>query len=589
MGSEAVARPKVLQLGIIEHAQKEWAAIAKIADIVVPQATDRAAFLDECRSGALDGVQVAFRTFGSVAQTGRLDPELLAALPSSLRFVCHNGAGYDQIDVPACTARGVRVSNTPTAVDEATADLHIFLLLGALRNLTPGMLSIRAGQWRGAGHDPQGKVLGILGMGGIGRAIARKAHAAFGMRIRYYNRRRLPADVEAAHGGAEYVPFDTLLAESDVLSISVPLGPDTRRLIGAAEFAAMKPGIVLVNTARGAVLDEAALVAALASGQVASAGLDVFEHEPAVHPGLLASDRAVLVPHLGTSTVETETKMEAWAISNVHKALTEGSLDCLFPTTTILAHFLWSSQNPATPATSNGQGDDDNNDNNDSMAATQPNQPALTPRFCFSTVVLRDFLRASRAVDDTITQHLNALVTPSRSGFDPSSTARRSSPSSFSSANANAPSPPACRAFRDTVLFPAWQARDDVIQYCTGVAADAVAKDAEAAAAAADAAAAAAAASSLDGASPTSSSSADQPPITERFDPYINRRRYALVEPQADLLAALMRQERGVETIVRARSWEVLQARCGSSVAAAGGDDTGWEAALGQWRQRETR
>lgn len=208
-------------------AHTDWATIAEIADILTPKSTSRAAFLEEAASGAFDGCIAAYRTFDSVEVTGDIDAELVAALPPSLRFVCHNGAGYDQVDVPACTARGVRVSNTPSAVDDATADMAIFLLLGALRNLAVGMAALRAGEWRGRaepprlGHDPQGKVLGILGMGGIGRNMATKA-GAFGMRIRYCNRTRLDRDVEREIG-AEYVGFDELLAESDVLSLNLPL------------------------------------------------------------------------------------------------------------------------------------------------------------------------------------------------------------------------------------------------------------------------------------------------------------------------------------------------------------------------------
>ncbi|CAK7224862.1 hypothetical protein SCUCBS95973_005663 [Sporothrix curviconia] len=228
------------------------------------------------------------------------------------------------------------------------------------------------------------------------------------------------------------------------------------------------------------------------------------------------------------------------------------------------------------------------------MAAPQPNQPALTPQFCFSTVVLRDFLRASRAIDDTITQHLNALVTPSRAGFDPASTAHRtgfpsssfsSSPASSSSSASSTPSQPACRAFRDELLFPAWQARDDVIRYCAGVADEAVAKDAQAQEASASAAAAAAFAA----ATGTLNSGKPAAEVTERLDPYIKRRQFSLVEPQANLLASLMRNEQGVETIVRARSWDVLQSRCGSSVVTAGPGEPGWEAALERWRKREGR
>lgn len=197
-----------------------------------PTATSRTAFLDECASGAFDGCLVAYRTFESVQTTGRLDAALVAVLPRSLRFVCHNGAGYDQIDIPACTARGIRVSNVRTAVDDATADAALFLMLGALRAFAPGIQTLRAGHWRGGpgtpadlppqGRDPEGAVLGVLGMGGIGRALAHKARAAFGMRVLYHNRTRLSSDVEA-ECGAEYRGFEDLLRESDVLSLNLPL------------------------------------------------------------------------------------------------------------------------------------------------------------------------------------------------------------------------------------------------------------------------------------------------------------------------------------------------------------------------------
>ncbi|KAI1851484.1 hypothetical protein JX265_013231 [Neoarthrinium moseri] len=330
-----MSKPKVLLLGKIEHAHSTWASLSTIADIVTPKATTRAAFQEECASGALDGVTVAYRTFDSNDITGKVDDELVAALPRSLRFICHNGAGYDSVDVAACTARGIRVSNAPTAVDDATADIGIWLMLGALRNLNQSLLSLRRREWRGRaavpalGHDPQGKVLGILGMGGIGRNMAKKARV-FGMRIIYHNRTRLGEDIEK-ECDAEYRGFEDLLRESDVLSLNLPLNPATRHTISTPQFALMKPGVVIVNTARGAVMDEAALVTALDSGHVESAGLDVFENEPEIHPGLVANERVLIVPHMGTWTVETQTKMEEWTISNVRMALEEGKLRSIVP------------------------------------------------------------------------------------------------------------------------------------------------------------------------------------------------------------------------------------------------------------------
>ncbi|CVK94393.1 uncharacterized protein FPRO_10631 [Fusarium proliferatum ET1] len=320
-------KPKVLFLGSIKQAHEEFASLCEIVEPVYPKSNQRSAFIEETKSGAFDGVKAIYGTNKSVGITGPFDAELLDILPKSLKFICHNGAGYDPIHVPECTSRGILVSNTPTAVDDATADITIFLLIGALRNISSSIFTLREGTWRGTpppslGHDPQGKVLGILGMGGIGRNVARKARA-FGMTVRYHNRSRLSPDLE---DGAEYVDFETLLKDSHVLSLNLPLNPKTRHTIGKPQFDIMKRGIVIVNTARGAVMDEAALVEALESGRVASAGLDVFENEPEVHPGLLKNKNVLLVPHMGTWTVETERLMEAWAMDNVRLAVTEGKL-----------------------------------------------------------------------------------------------------------------------------------------------------------------------------------------------------------------------------------------------------------------------
>ncbi|KAF5608512.1 d-3-phosphoglycerate dehydrogenase [Fusarium pseudoanthophilum] len=320
-------KPKVLFLGSTKQAHEEFASLCEIVEPVYPKSNERSAFIEETKSGAFDGVKAIYRTNKSVGITGIFDAELLDVLPKSLKFICHNGAGYDQIHVSECTSRGIRVSNTPTAVDDATADITIFLLIGALRNISSSIFTLREGTWRGSpppslGHDPQGKVLGILGMGGIGRNVARKARA-FGMTVKYHNRSRLSPGLE---DGAEYVDFETLLKESDVLSLNLPLNPKTRHTIAKPQFDIMKRGIVIVNTARGAVMDEAALVEALESGQVASAGLDVFENEPEVHPGLLKNKNVLLIPHMGTWTVETERLMEAWAMDNVRLAVTEGKL-----------------------------------------------------------------------------------------------------------------------------------------------------------------------------------------------------------------------------------------------------------------------
>jgi len=194
------------------------------------------------------------------------------------------------------------------------------------------MMALRNGHFMGSpppplGHDPQGKVLGILGMGGIGRNLMKKA-AAFGMTTQYHNRSKLSEELS---GGAKHVSFDKLLATSDVLSLNLPLNQHTHHIISTKEFEKMKDGIVIVNTARGAVMDEAALVRALDSGRVWSCGLDVFEEEPRIHPGLVANPHVMLLPHMGTWTIETQAKMEVWCIENVRSAVEKGVLKSPVP------------------------------------------------------------------------------------------------------------------------------------------------------------------------------------------------------------------------------------------------------------------
>lgn len=203
---------------------------------------------------------------------------------------------------------GIFVSNTPGVVDASTANMTIFLLLGAMRRVHIPATSLRAGQWRGQmslGHDPDGKTLGILGMGGIGSAVARRA-LAFDFKLQYHN--RSPLSPERNPWGAVYVDFETLLKTSDVISVHLPLGEETRGMIGEKEFHLMKNGVVLINTARGAIIDEKALVGAIQSGKVFGAGLDVYEKEPEINQELMENDNVVLLPHLGTATIETQVR-----------------------------------------------------------------------------------------------------------------------------------------------------------------------------------------------------------------------------------------------------------------------------------------
>ncbi|KAH9905891.1 hypothetical protein F4778DRAFT_682848 [Xylariomycetidae sp. FL2044] len=325
------SRATVLLIGTLAHTAQEWRALRSKYQLLEFREGTRQQFLDNCRNGAYDAVVGCYRSNASTSVTGAFDRELVTALPPSWKYIAHNGAGYDNVDVDACTARQIAVSATPGAVDDSTADTAIFLMLGALKQAYAPLAAAKAGQWRGSdarlGRDPRGKVLGILGMGGIGRALARRARGFGVAEVIYHNRRPLDPSLERESGGdARYVSFAELLAQSDILSLNLALNPQTRHILAAPELAQTKPGVVIVNTARGALIREADLVDALASGHVAAVGLDVFEDEPRIHPGLLANPRAFLLPHLGTFTYETQRDMELLVLRNLEAAVDGGRM-----------------------------------------------------------------------------------------------------------------------------------------------------------------------------------------------------------------------------------------------------------------------
>ncbi|HXF65488.1 MAG TPA: D-glycerate dehydrogenase [Burkholderiales bacterium] len=261
------------------------------------------------------------------ALTDRIDERLLARAPR-LRAVANIAVGYNNIDLAACTARGVMATNTPGVLDETTADLAWALLLAAARRLTEVERRVRAGEWRGwrlkqwLGVDVHHATLGVIGMGRIGQAIARRA-AGFEMKVLYHNRTRVAPEVESRLG-ATYVSKEELLERSDFVVLQVPYSQQTHHLIGAAELRRMKPTAILVNSTRGGVVDDAALVAALKGGVIRAAALDVFENEPDLHPGFLELDNVVLAPHIGSSTEATRRAMAMTAARNLVAALTGG-------------------------------------------------------------------------------------------------------------------------------------------------------------------------------------------------------------------------------------------------------------------------
>ena len=265
-----------------------------------------------------------------IAGGERIDAPLLAACPK-LKVVANVAVGYNNFDLDACTAAGVLATNTPDVLNEAVADHAWALLLAAARRVGESERWLRAGHWKRwtfdgfLGGQLAGSTLGILGMGRIGRAIARRA-SGFMMRVLYHNRSPLAAELAA---GAEYVDKATLLSQSDALIVVVPYAPEVHHTIGAAELALMKKTAVLVNIARGGVVDDAAVIKALREGRIASAGLDVFEGEPRLNEGFLQLENAVLTPHIASATASTRDAMAQLAIRNAVDALAGRKPTCL--------------------------------------------------------------------------------------------------------------------------------------------------------------------------------------------------------------------------------------------------------------------
>lgn len=254
--------------------------------------------------------------------TDRIDAALIEAAPERLKLIANFGAGVDHIDLRAAQARRITVTNTPGVFTEDTADMTLALILSVPRRLAEGEKLMRSGQWKGwrpsgmLGHRVGGKTLGIIGFGRIGEAVARRARG-FGFKILYNKRRRLPPLVEEELGVTYEPDLDRLVARSDIVSLHAPLTEATRGIIGAARIGSMKPDAYLINTSRGELVDEGALIEALEEGRIGGAGLDVYTHEPAVDERLLALDNVVLLPHLGSATFEGREASGERVIANI--------------------------------------------------------------------------------------------------------------------------------------------------------------------------------------------------------------------------------------------------------------------------------
>jgi glyoxylate reductase len=254
--------------------------------------------------------------------TDRIDARVIAAAGPQLKLIASFGTGVDHIDLDAARMKGLIVTNTPGVLTEDTADTTMVLILATMRRLVEGDRLVRSGQWSGwaptsmLGMRPAGKRLGIVGMGRIGQAVARRA-LTFGFSIHYHNRKQLHADIEEQFGATFWSSLDQMLAHMDVISVNCPATPATYHLINARRLKLLKPAAIIVNTSRGNVIDESALVRGLIAREIGGAGLDVYEHEPAVPPKLSELDNVVLLPHIGSATLEGRIAMGDRVIINI--------------------------------------------------------------------------------------------------------------------------------------------------------------------------------------------------------------------------------------------------------------------------------
>ncbi|KAL3463588.1 hypothetical protein BJX64DRAFT_256992 [Aspergillus heterothallicus] len=325
----AIGKPRVVALGTPKYIPASYLAqfTQEFSYSVLP-ATNRAetkALLPQ--DIAENGPIHAFIIRMGTPPYEPFDADLLSALAPHCRIIVSASAGFNEFDVQWMASEGIWFCNTVDAVAEATADMAMFLTLAVLRNTSLAERRVRQGLWRSAelvpARDPSGLVLGIIGLGAIGKYLARKA-SAFNLKIHYHNRHQLPTEIEKQYNLTYAPTLTALLGESDIVSVNCPLNEKTTNLLSTAEFAAMKDGVFIVNTARGAVIDEEALIAALESGKVARAGLDVFPDEPNVNPYFRESDKVVLQPHLGGLTDMAFQRAETECFENIRALWRDG-------------------------------------------------------------------------------------------------------------------------------------------------------------------------------------------------------------------------------------------------------------------------
>ncbi len=318
--------PDISRISASSHRRPRVVVTRELADTVM----DRLEALFDTANNRGDAAMTRTQLAAAIADcdvlvptvTDEIDADLIAGAGDRLRLIANYGAGVNHIALKAARARGIIVTNTPGVLTEDTADMAMALIVSVPRRLAEGEKLVRSGNWHGwspggmLGHRIGGKALGIVGMGRIGQAVARRARA-FGLSIHYHNRRRLPAVVEGELGATFHADLDAMLAAADIVSIHTPLNDDSRDSIDARRIALMRAHVYLINTSRGGIVDEAALVDALETGRLAGAGLDVWEHEPRIDPRLLALPNVVMTPHMGSATFEGRQASGERVIQNI--------------------------------------------------------------------------------------------------------------------------------------------------------------------------------------------------------------------------------------------------------------------------------
>ncbi|CUM66615.1 uncharacterized protein PRCAT00004286001 [Priceomyces carsonii] len=324
-------KPLVIHLNPVRFAHNSWEELKNIAEVILIDNYSREEFITDLH-GKYSNVVAIGRGYLTGHKVGLFDEELVSHFPKTLKYISHQGAGYDQCHIKPITDKGIQVSNCPNVISKSTADTNLFLLLGAMRNFDEGRRRLLNGEWPkggfGAGAkvglNPKSKILGIVGMGSIGRAFRDRCESLGFKKIIYYNRKKLPAKEE---GTSEYVSsIEKLITISDVISINCPLNQSTHHLIDDSMIRLMKDGVIIINTARGEIIDEKSMINSLKNGKIGAVGLDVFENEPHVSEELLSLPNVVALPHMGTHAMQTILEMEELVVENIRSGLTTGNV-----------------------------------------------------------------------------------------------------------------------------------------------------------------------------------------------------------------------------------------------------------------------